>query len=53
MDFLSMKEKTKLINKVKRLIKRAEIYCRAIAHNIVCFLFGLFEQSLKIKNLYK
>jgi len=31
---------------------RAEIYCRAIAHNIICFLFGLFEQSPAKRKLF-
>jgi len=26
---------------------RAEVYCRAIAHNIISCLFGLFQRSVQ------
>jgi len=33
------------VSSVKFSAQRAEMYCRAIAHNIISYYFGLFEQS--------
>jgi len=37
------------VSSVKISTQRAELYCRAIAHNIICCFQGLFERSLKIE----
>jgi len=37
------------VNSVKFSSQRAEMYCRAIAHNIISYLVGLFERSRFIR----
>ena len=36
------------LSSIKFSAQRAEMYCRAITHNIFLFLIGLFERSLKL-----
>ncbi|MEK6876836.1 MAG: transposase, partial [Nanoarchaeota archaeon] len=41
------------VSSVKLSAQRAELYCRAIAHNIIFCFYGLFERShLKRINIY-
>ena len=41
------------VSSVKISAQRAEMYCRAIAHNINCLIIRLFERSRKKEYFYK